>query len=580
MRNFVALAGLALAAGSVLPSFAQKARLPYLDETWIVPYITGGTELTLSYRTQHFYNAQNQLVRDAKYGVNNDKTMFLVEYNCYEYDEDGRLAVTYTRKASYDAFSGKTTMNAPTDSVSYKYDEQGKLVQKKATRNSYTYSYDADGNLYQAKVFVTSTGQCQQVLTYSGYVAPDCPLLVVSTSEIYDYNNYKETYTYNTFNKPVTYEKYTETATDVPDEVVKNVSEHYNWVYDEEGTLKGRSHYVARTLGAALTPQDSLGYEFVADNKDCEQRKSYSYDGEKSAWVENLAAKIDYTYYNDYEANLAANVTVNHVEGTINDYTVSFKLPSFASVGSYAFNIYKDGQLLKEARMSDEGAVDPKTMTYTYVDKQAPSGLHDYYVQTVYLSELLEQTPKNVSNVVVISKDITLPAVQNLRLVDWARDREKGYVVKVAWDAPENAADFDLQRYNIYENAYLKVPNNRETDGQEMEWSVAMPTNTSKKTIRVESVYPYGSVEASLDMAMKDIIAGVSQVVASDVSTTYANHVLQFSQPTNVKVYNVSGQLVKAANGVSEVSFEAECAGNYVVLVEKDGKVSVLKVQR
>lgn len=582
MRNFVALAGLALAAGSVLPSFAQKARLPYLDETWIVPYITGGTEYTLSYRTQHFYNAKNQLVRDAKYGFKlNGQTSFLVEYTCYDYDDSGRLAVTYTRKASYDDESGKTTMAQPVDSVVYTYNEQGQLVQKTAKRNYYTYSYDADGNLSEEKMFVTATGLCQTVKTYSGYVAPECPALVVTTSDLYDYYNCKEAYTYNSFNKPVTYEKYTETAGEDASEVVKNVTEKYHWVYDDAGTLKGKAHYAAFFSGMPVTAQDSLGYTVMEDNKDCEVSKNYRYDSEQGAWIENVTAQMGYTYYNDYAGSLAVNVDVNPVEGTVNDYAISFKLPEFALIGSYAFNIYRDGQLIKEDHLSDMSLIDPKTMTFTYVDKQVTSGLHDYFVQTAYLSELLEQTPKNVSNVVEVNKVIDLPAVQNLRLADYRRDRDKGYVIKLVWDAPEHAEDYELQRYNVYEDSWSKVAVNKDEDGQAQEWEQAMATNTTKRTMRVECVYPYGCSEAvSIDLFMKDIIEGISQVVASDVKTTYANHVLQLSQPSNVKVYNVAGQLVKAANGVSEVSFETESAGSYVVLVEKDGKVSALKVQK
>ena len=580
LRNFVALAGLALAAGSVLPSFAQNVRLPYLDETWMVPYMDGGTEPILSYRTQHFYNASNMLVRDAKYGFTFDGESFLVEYSCYDYDDSGRLAVTYTRRATYDDVSGKTTMGQPIDSVVYSYNDQNQLVQKKAKRNYYTYSYDADGNLSEEKQYVTASGICMKVLTYTGYVAPDCPTLVETKSELYEYYNCKEAYTYNSFNKPVTYEKYTETTAEDGTEVVKNVTEKYYWYYNDAGVLKGKAHYAAYFSDMPLTAQDSLGYAVATDNSDCEQCKSYIYDSEQGVWIEDATARINYTYYNEYAGNLAVNTTVSPVEGTVNDYSVSFKLPDFSSIGSYAFNIYRDGQLIKEAHQSDEGAVDFQYMTYTYVDKQVASGLHDYFVQTVCLSEQLEQTPKNVSNVVSVRKDFTLPPVQNLHMVDYKRDREKGYLVKLAWEAPENAADFDFQRYNVYENAYSDVVANKDTDGQALEWEQAMSTNTAMRTVCVESVYPYGTAKVYIDLSMEDIIEGISQTVSSNVEAKYANHVLHFSHPANVKVYNVAGQIVKTENGVNEVSFETEGTGSYVVLVEKDGKVSVLKVQR
>ena len=587
LRNFVALAGIALASGSVLPFYAQEARLPYQDDTWIRPTVEGATGKVLSKRECHFYNAQNNLARTVTYSVRNRDGLVdltLEKYTCYDYDAQGRLATSYTRNTRYSSDRLSKELQTPKDSVIYTYNDHGQLAERTEKMLKTVYSYDADGNLYQESVYVRSTGVCMKVLTYSGYVAPKCPSLVSTDSELYDYYNCKEAYTYTSDFKPLTYEKWTEKRVENPDaatsETKKIPYERYEWIYSaKDGTLEGKVHYGNNNGDyetSGIYRVDSTGF-VKNDDGSCIESVSYVYRQETNSWIENTLGRSIQSYYQNYNGGLARKLTVKAVKGSINDYEVTFDLPI---MGNYRYYIYKDGQLLKEAKMSDEGAVNPNTMKYTYTDKDVVSGLHDYFVQTVSVDERGRLIPMNISNTVSIMKSISVPPVENLHVVSYTRDREAGYYVKVAWEKPANADEFKWQRNNVYVGKTIAVPSNTNTDGQETDWDVQMDNKNSKETVRVEAVYATGKAEVSIDLYMNDIIDGISQVVSNGVDVTYANHVLLLSAPANVKVYTVSGKLEKAVNAVSSVSLENENVGNYILLIENEGKVNVLKVQR
>lgn len=585
MRNFVALAGLALAAGNALPSFAQEARLPYQEDTWIRPTIEGATDKVMSKRELHFYNSQNNIARTVTYSVRNRDGLVeltLEKYTCYDYDAQGRLAATYTRATKYSSDRLSKVLQTPKDSVTYTYNDQGQVAEKLEKSLRTVYAYDAEGNLYQESVYVRSTGVCMKVLTYSGYVAPKCPSLVSTNSELYDYYNCKEGYTYTADFKPLTYEKWTEQTVDNPEagtsETKKIPSERYEWVYSaSDGTLAGKVHFMQDWESSDLARVDSVGYVKSEDGS-CIKAISYSYNSKTGSWIEDKTGATIQSYYQDYNGSLARKLTVKEVKGSLNDYAVTFDLPA---MGNYRYYIYKDGQLLKEAKMSDEGAVNPSTMKYTYTDKDVATGLHDYFVQTVRVDEMGQLIPMNISNTVSVMKTLSLPPVENLHLVTYRRDRENGYYVTVAWDKPANADEYNWQRNEVYVGETIAVPSNTNSDGQETEWDVPMYTKTYKETVRVAAVYLTGKApEVSIDIYMADVIDGITQAVSNGVDVTYTGHVLHLSTPANVKVYTVAGQLVKVENAATKVSLENENAGSYLLLIENEGKVNVLKVQR
>lgn len=583
-----AVAGLAFAAGSVLPTFAQEARLPYQEDTWIRPTVEGATSKVLSKREFHFYNSQNNLARTVTYSARNRDgivELTLEKYTCYDYDAQGHLVTSYTRATKYSPDRLSKVLQTPKDSVTYTYNDLGQLTEKTEKALKTVYSYDADGNLYQESVYVRSTGVCMKVLTYSGYVAPKCPSLVSTDSELYDYYNCKEAYTYTPEFKPLTYEKWTEKTVDNPDagtpEAQKIPNERYEWIYSAaDGTLVGKVHYGNNNGDyetSGIYRVDSIGYVKNEDGS-CIESISYQYNNQTNSWIEDTQGSTLQSYYQNYNGGLARKLSVKEVKGSLNDYEVTFDLPA---MGNYRYYIYKDGLKLKEAKMSDEGAVNPNTMKYTYTDKDVTTGLHDYFVQTVRVDERGDLIPMNISNTVSVMKTLSLPPVENLHLVTYRRDREVGYYVTVAWEKPANADEYNWQRNEVFVGKTIAVPSNTNSNGQETEWEVPMYTNTSKETVRVAAVYLTGRApEVSIDIYMADVIAGISQVVSSGVDVTYTNHVLHLSAPVNVKVYTVTGKLVKAANAVTNVSLENENAGSYLLLIENEGKVNVLKVQR
>ena len=553
--------------------------LPYLEESWVIPY--GGKEAKYNDQTQYFYDNQNRLVRKAEYavktvGVADD--MYLNKYYYYEYDEQGHLTVTFNRQGKWDDMTDELYYMAPKDSVVYTYNEQGLQSEKLERFYRTTYEYDADGNLVKESKFMRSNNFCMQTISYAGYVAPGCPTAITSESDNADYLRYKATYTYNDAHQPVLYEKYKETHVDggdgSEDQVTKTVTERNVWGYDE---ATGRKLYdvLSSVLfeGGELTLTDSTAYDVM--DGDVNRIKSTHYEYFDGKWTNNGGYHV--TTYQDYNTDNAVDISVAYVDGSVNDYRLTFQIPDAAIMG-YQYHIYRDGREVKVADLTEEGAVDQSTKTYTYVDKDVETGAHDYFVQTVQVNEMGEKVADlNVSNVVKVNHEVELPTVRHIDYSTYRTSAQLRYLVKVTWEAPEEAEKYKFQRYNVLIDD-SDWADNYDTDGQETEWEVPLETRTSKCDVVIECVYPYGKSRAGVTVSMKDVLAGIDQSVTEGVSSVYSNGVLHFSAPAQVKVYDVAGKCMKTASEASEVSLDNLPSGTYAVLVEHDGEVSVMKV--
>lgn len=585
MKNHYLTSSLVAAMALLSPCLAsaQKANLPATEDKWVLPY--GGTVPQYSYKAVNFYDNHNNLVRQAEYGKKNSTTddLYLSKYSYYEYDEQGHLTLTYWRQGMWDDQTNEVSFKAPKDSVSYKYNEQGQLVEKTEATKRTTYEYDAEGNLQKESLYSRRNNVCQRVTTYSDYVAPQCPQMAVSESDVYDFYRYKEAYTYNEAHQKLSYEKYTEKQVVGEDgeetSVQKVVSQSTKWTYDAvTGRMSSEVTATRPFENSELAPSDSIAYTPVDGDNNRIQRTDYEYNAEIGQWVTRGGYHI--ITYQDYDASVAVELSVKHVEGSINNYAVSFPFTGNAGLGGMTYHIYRDGREIAVADFTAEGAVDPKTNVYTYVDKQVESGAHDYFVQTVHSDELeTESYGMNVSNVVCVDHEVELPAVQNLRLATYKKDRQYGYMVTVAWDEPKDAELYGLQRYNVLIDG-SEWADNYNTDGKELEWNVPLETKTSRSDVAIESVYPYGKSRATINIYMKDVIAGISQEVSSGLHTTYTGHVLHLSAPANVKVYSAAGQCVQTGSQVTSVSLDPMPSGTYLMLVEHNGNVSTLKVVR
>ena len=566
------------AQSSVAPE--KVDHLPYMEESWVVPY--GGTQSQFNDRTLYFYDNQNRLVRKAEYAVKTvgqGDDMYLNRYYYYDYDDEGHLTVTFSRQGTWDDQTGELSFMAAKDSVRYSYNEQGLQSEKLEKYFRYAYEYDADGNLTKESKFMRSNNFCMQTISYAGYVAPGCPTAITSESENAEYLRYKATYAYNDAHQPVLYEKYKESQVDGGEggdaQVVKTVTERKTWGYDEN---TGRKLYevLASQLfeGGELTPTDSTSYELM--DGDANRIKEVHYEYFDGKWSNNSAYHV--TTYQDYNTENAVALSAEYVEGSVNDYKVSFQLTDAALMGGYQYHIYRDGREIKVADFTEEGAVDALARTYTYVDKDVEAGAHDYFVQTVKVDEMGEkEADLNVSNVVKVNHEVELPTVRNIGYSTYRASATYRYLVKVTWEAPEEAEKYKLQRYNVLLDD-SEWADNYNTDGQETEWEIPMESRNSTCDVVIECVYPYGKSRTGVTVNMKDVLAGIEQSVADGAGSVYSNGVLHFSAPASVKVYDVAGKCVKTASHTSEVSLESLPSGTYAVLVQHDGEVSVMKV--
>ena len=581
----VALCALTASAQQVSSALSAVApakvdHLPAFEESWIVPF--GGTIPAYNSKSQYFYDNENRLVRVAEYAVKTigkGDDMYLNKYYYYEYDDQGHLAVTFSRQGNWDDQTDEFYFMTPKDSVRYTYNDQGLQTEKLERFFRTTYEYDAEGHLTKESKFMRSNNLCTQAISYGGYVAPGCPTTITSESDNVEYLRYKATFTYNEAHQPVLYERYKETMVDGGEggetQVVKTVTERNVWGYDEATGRKLYEVVAARIFeGGDLMLTDSTAYDVV--DGDANRIKVTHYDNTDGQWSGNGAYSI--TTYQDFNTNNAVSLSAALVDGSVNDYQISFRIPDAALMGGYQYHIYRDGSEIKQADFTEEGAVDPTTQVYTYVDQDVAFGAHDYFVQTVQVEEMGEKVADlNVSNIVKVSHETELPTVRNIHYGTYRRSTTYGYLVKVTWDAPEEAEKYKLQRYNVLIDD-SEWADNYNTDGQETEWEVPLETRTSRCSVVIESVYPYGSSRTGVNVSMKDVLASIDQSVVDGVHSIYTHGVLHFSAPTEVKVYDVAGKCVKTASQASEVSLEGLPTGTYAVLVEHQGEVSVMKV--
>lgn len=571
------LGGTLLAAammGFATTASAQKATKVAVEETHGDPMM-GGTAITT--KTVSFYDSQNNLLRQATY----EKDGALQKYHTYQYNDGGQLVLSFSRYWNMQS-NGIYAFNAATDSTSYEYNADGKLVKKTEPYNTYTYEYDTDGHLVKQQTLYynsyTDETTVQNTTTYSAFDANGNATKVSYESQYSD-ENYEGTLTYNAAGKLV------EEADSAKDsDGILQLKKRKTYVYDENGTLLSTTTHIRQSVydydtweitGYEVVPSDSIVYSPDGEGRVKEQ--DYYYDSYNKDW--SASATYLVTETREFDGATAAEISVRVVADAINTNSISLtSTPDKSSV----YDLYRDGVKIYrfEVGSDDMG---------TYKDAGVYNGDHEYFVQTVKTGDT--ETGMNISAIATVTDKVDLPAPTNVRGVcqNTSATTSDGYsttTMTIAWDAPAYTDDMKFQGYNIMEAGEWgdSFYNSETPKQQETTYTFDMyGYYTQKENIYIQAVYECGVANSdTVTIAMAELPEATAiQSVRGDIATiSYKAGVISLSDAANIRVFDTTGKLVAEGKNATSLSLEAATRGVYVVTIERDGHTEALKVRR
>ena len=556
----------------------------HLSAQEVTPYLLRATETygdpmgeskSLSHRVTTYYDAFGRPVRAADYGFGLDGTATLCRYSYYEYDDGGRLVLTYSRQ--YGIYDGDDyAFREPTDSVRYTYDAEGRLVDRQGDGHR-TYAYDAKGRLavetyYTVDWFSGAERECQ-TLTYTDFDAAGRPTTAVSTG-LYDSYRYTACFTYDAAGR-------------LRSEVRTSSVDRWNAAGEVYHDFLGADYWDYDEATGRLTGQRRSGVAYVEDGPDTEvtdyYRIVYTSDGahrtkavpqnwtvkaslaEGGAWVDEPVYTIaDSARYSSAAAPALQVRADSDVPGRVE---LRFWPQTATPPASYDFLVYRRG-LLRARLDGSQLQADAADGSLCFTDCPVPNGGHEYFVQPV-LRSAPDWQGTSISNVCPLTLATPLPAPTGLRAVGYT-PKGSGYLVRLSWDAPVDTLGLGFRRYNVMVGAAPRVADNYATDGLSTSWDVLVYSLTSPLICYVQAVYDLGKAATEV----VSIVPGeLSDITGLQMAETAPLVGLQCSadgwltaggEPLGLEVRTTDGRLVLRAAGSARLSLGSLPRGVYV----------------
>lgn len=582
MKNlyFQLTAAALLTAALAVPAEAgaQKATKVAVVEVYGDPMM-GGTDMTM--QTVSFYDSQNRLVRKAAY----DQDGALSQYYTKQYNAAGQLTLDFSRTWGLQN-NGLYGFFAPTDSVTYEYNADGQLAAENQTYYIYQYAYDTDGNLVKKTQLYknTYTGETteQNVTTYSDFVAKDCPTKMEYTDLMYG-DSYVATLSYTEDGKLLAE---LDSCYDDGTTLVFKQSKHYT--YNADGTLASYVGHQRSAVydydtweitGYVIVATDSVVY--TAESTTRTKEETYYYDSYNKEWSKNATYSVTET--REFDGQTAPQISVAVVEGKINTNRITLTSVPDAS-GISVYDLYRDGVKIHRFDSSTAGS--------TYDDEGLFNGEHEYFVQTVVTAATSStETGKNVSDVVTVKNAYQLPAPTNVHGVSYDDNYVTEYgntttALNIAWDAPAYTDEMQFKGYNVMQASTWGDSFYNATNPQQQETTFTFDLYnyyTEMSDIFIQAVYEYGVANSdTVTIAVADLplATSVVSVKGNLAEVSYREGTISLSDAANVRVFDTAGRLVAEDRATTSLSLATAPKGVYIVAVERDGKLEMLKVRR
>ena len=540
-----------------------------------------------SKRKYMYYDANNNLVREALYGRSYDSSgsgasdsWSMMNYYKYDYDAENRLVSTHSEQ--WGQYSGEDfTFKATRDTVNYEYDGLGRLVKEiDIYAGTYTkYEYDDEGQLvYEGKMrpdyYSANGGEYIETegKTYSNFIAYNKPQTVVGTGSYAQYNYYAE----------VIYdENLNEVRRNQYSDATKETLQQYTVNTFRSDSLVETVTYSVRADGDR--PISRITYECVNGDPNVVRKQGWDYNSSDSTFTRKLTSEV--FYYADFGQTYApTGLTAREVEGDINSYELSFNAPEIPSFGDVYYNLYRNGFLVRTiAQNSEEDGVtfDAATGRFTFVDPNLPNGRYDYFVQTVIKDEVGDSIAYNVSNPIYVTPETELPAATNLRVVKYGILNGSD-LVTVAWDAPEYTDEHRFERYNVFITELgMRAAENNEEDGQPTEYTLTF--RFPAEHIYVQTQYYYGKVNSDtiyyvLNEHEPDYTDGIEAASAAESVVKVGETAITVDGvASSMAVYTAGGAVVASAKNASSLDIASLQRGVYIAIVDIDRRHYVVK---
>lgn len=558
----------------------------------------------LSGKTVFYYDADNKLVREAAYGAMygtdggvTDEWM-RTRYITYLYNEQGQLVSKSTEQ--YGQYEGTDwALEARDDTMRYEYDDQGRLAREiEVATTVYTaYEYDDEGQIVRKTVY------------YPDRYNEEGGFYIMDDSLFSDFAG---------FNKP---QRVICDGRDESSKLIINISYDENgnrirrevwnadetemrrverWSYDPETGMQTEyvRHAVEQNENGEWVDKPSMTnsrrstYTIENDDPNRIRCRNYEWAITGEGWVEKLTNTVVVkSYFNEM---YSADLEVEPIEGELSSYRLTFNVPNVPAVGGgMAFDIIRDGEIIKRIETTDP-EVDLEAGTVTYDDMYVKNGEYDYMVQSILYSELKEyETPYNVSNIVVETPYVELPASVNVRAVAWdAVER----VLSLTWELPAEAdtARLQFQYFNIWQTR-MQIPDNVteqpiEADPwYETSYDMTLLSGWDDADIYIENVYAFGKSQS--DTIHVDLVNfeptpdpddpedGIAdEVIGGKVLVEGDELLVTDGVAKSVVVYSVNGVLELREENTQRVSLGSLTEGVHLAVVTRaDGNVTVVK---
>lgn len=482
------------------------------------------------------------------------------EYYVYGYDENGNnTTITKMQWGTYDgydqAWGDAKVIRTNT------YDDQNRLTSWSDNTYSFNYEYDDNGNLARAYRAYTHEslyhiGQHDVDSIFSEYDALGRPGKVeirTKSNTTTDYSSANDprlsfgTYTYEDqpngyYTKTLILQKQVDATLDDMVDGVENGKGVYGngtpgdniqkevWNYDywnrEIGYERLKWAVVTKTgeTDADGNVAESDIYGWIPYGTGCKReyvKKEGTDELLKTVWTwDNILKRFTKNaivtgYANDYfyGATALENVQATQGDGATVVITADVN-PGLAVAGmTYAYEVYRNGALLGEARADDGGK-------FTFTDSGVKNGEYDYFFYTK--TDVADGAYWNITNPVSVTVETHLPAVTAIRENKSASDDT--YSVTVEWDAPEVPAGVNLLGYNIFwdvmEITKNPSPDNldvllteptftkswstfyeltgEDEDGNDVSLGSGYNTLDNEHTVYIQAVYDLGKVESEV----------------------------------------------------------------------------------
>ena len=185
--------------------------------------------------------------------------------------------------------------------------------------------------------------------------------------------------------------------------------------------------------------------------------------------------------------------------------------------------------------------------------------------------------------------DLDLPAVKDLALTS-ARKEKVGSGLTAStekygtfsWTNPEYPEEYQFISNSLMLNkAQAAESESQDPNCTSLEASIYTTTN-----VYVLTRYTYGkalsdTVTVTVSDLDKLITTGISSTTTAEgLQISYANSRLSLQDKANVSVFAINGELRMKEEQTESVDLSRLAKGSYMILVEKNGQVSALKVTK